>query len=82
VIATVDPKWLAANVDGSWYLKYVKRFKSNRAPLTKKDMAATTEDVGMDGMTLLERVWQDSTPRYLRTLPAVEILRQCWVEHF
>jgi len=25
VIATVDPKWLAANVDGSWYLKYARR---------------------------------------------------------
>jgi len=82
VIATVDPKWLAANVDSSWYLKYAKRFEPNRAPRTKEDMAATTEEVGLDGMTLLERVWQDSTPRYLRTLPAVEILRQCWVEQF
>jgi transposase len=82
VIATVDPKWLAANVDGSWYLKYAKRFESNRAPLTKDDMVATTEDIGLDGMTLLERVWQDSTPQYLRTLPAIEILRQCWVEQF
>jgi len=35
VVATVNPKWLAANVDGSWYLKCAKRFETNRSPLTK-----------------------------------------------
>lgn len=82
VIATVDPRWLAANVDASWYLKYAKRFESNRAPLTKEAMIAVTENIGLDGMTLLERIWLDSTPQFLRTLPAVEILRKCWVEQF
>jgi transposase len=82
VIATVDPKWLAANVDGSWYLKYAKRFESNHTPLTKEGMAAATEDIGLDGMTLLERIWQDVAPHYLRTLPAVEIRRRCWVAQF
>jgi len=82
VIATVDPRWLAANVDASWYSRYAKRFESNRAPLTKEAMLAVTEDVGQDGMKLLERIWLDSTPHYLRTLPAVEILRKCWVEQF
>jgi len=77
VIATVDPKWLAANVDTSWYLKYAKRFESNRSPLTKEAMLVVTEDVGLDGMTLLEKLWLDTTPQYLRTLPAVEILRKC-----
>jgi transposase len=82
VIATVYPKWLATNVDGSWYLKYSKRFESNRAPLTKEATVAVTEDIGLDGMTLLERLWLDSTPQYLQTLPAVEILRRCWVGQF
>jgi transposase len=56
VIATVDPKWLAENVDGSWYLKYAKRFESNRAPLTKEAGVAATEEIGQDGMTLLEKI--------------------------
>jgi transposase len=82
VIATVDPKWLTTNVDGSWYLKYAKRFETNRSPLTQEGMVAATEVIGMDGMTLLERLWQDTAPQYLRALPAVGILRQCWVEQF
>jgi len=35
IIATVDPKWLASNIDGPWYLKYAKRFESNRSPQSK-----------------------------------------------
>jgi transposase len=33
-------------------------------------------------MALLEKVWSDEAPPYLRNLPAVEILRQCWVSQF
>jgi transposase len=79
VLATVAPKWLAVNVDGSWFLKYAGRFETNRSPQTKEDMVAATEGVGRDGMVLLERIWLNSTPHYLRSLPAVEVLRQCWV---
>lgn len=82
VLATVAPKWLAVNVDGSWFLKYAGRFETNRSPQTKEDMVAATEGVGRDGMVLLERIWLNSTPHYLRSLPAVEVLRQCWVEQF
>jgi transposase len=82
VLATVDPKWLAPNVDSSWYLKYARRFETNRSPLTKEAVVAATEDIGMDGMTLLDRIWQDSASQYIRTLRAVEILRRRWVEQF
>jgi transposase len=82
VIAIVDPKWLAANVDGSWYLKYARRFETNRSPLTKEGMVAATEDIGMDGMKILDKIWQDAAPLCLRSLPAVEILRRCWIEQF
>ena len=64
------------------YLKYARRFEANRSPLTKEGMIAAAEDIGMDGMKLLEMIWRDTAPQYLRTLPAVEILRRCWIEQF
>jgi transposase len=82
VIAAVDPKWLAENVDHTWYLKYAKRFETNRTPLTKEAMIAATDGIGLDGMNLLEKLWLNASPQYLRALPAVEILRLCWVEQF
>jgi transposase len=82
VIATVDPKWLVANIQVLWYLKYARRFETNRSQLTKERSVTAAEEIGMDGMTLLGKVWHNAAPPYLRTLPAVEILRRCWVEQF
>jgi len=82
VLSTVDPKWVAANVDASWYLKYAKRFECNQKPKTKEEIDASAEEIGRDGSVLLERIWSEESPIYLRVLPAVETLRQCWVSQF
>jgi transposase len=74
VLSTVDPTRVAANVEASWYLKYARRFESNRQTQTKDSIIATAEDVGRDGMALLERIWTEDAPPYLRSLPAVETL--------
>jgi transposase len=31
---------------------------------------------------LLTQIYGDSAPAYLRTIPAVDILRQVWVQHY
>src|SRR5258708_5933798 len=72
VLSTVDPTWVAANVEVSWYLKYARRFESDRQTQTKDGIIATAEEVGRDGMALLERIWTEDAPPYLRSLPAVE----------
>jgi transposase len=82
VLSTVDPKWLSTTVDASWYLKYARRFECSRQPQTKEGIIAATEEIGRDGIALLERIWCDQSPSYLRTLPAVETLRRCWVSQF
>ena len=83
VLSTVNPKWVAANVDASWYLRYAKRFECNRHPnRTKDDIIAAAEEIGRDGIALLERIWSEKSPPYLRSLPVVETLRQCWVSQF
>ena len=82
VLSMVDPSWVAANVETSWYLKYARRFESDRQIQTKDGLTAAAEEVGRDGKALLERIWTEDAPPYLRGLPAVETLRQCWVSQF
>ena len=82
VLTTVNPKWVAANVDASWYLRYAKRFEGSRQTKTKNDIITMAEKIGQDGMALLERLWSEAAPPYLRSLPAVETLRLCWVSQF
>jgi len=45
-------------------------------------MISAAEEIGEDGMVLLEQIWAEGAPLYLRSVPAVETLRQCWVSQF
>ena len=82
VLSTVDPVWLSAKVDGDWYIRYAKRFERGRLPKGEEGTIAAAEQIGRDGMFLLAAIWESAAPRYLRTLPAVETLRRCWVSQF
>jgi transposase len=82
VLATVNPEWLAANVEAEWYLKYARRFESDRKMRSKEEIIGAAERFGRDGVKLLEKLWLSSSPQYLRELPAVEALRKCWVAEF
>ncbi len=82
VISAVDPAWLSANVDSDWYLRYSKRFERGRLPKSKEGSIAAAEQIGRDGMLLLSAIWESSAPSYLRSLPAVETLRLCWICQF
>jgi len=43
---------------------------------------AAAEEIGRDGMVLLETIWSEEASPYLRSLPAVETLRRCWIAQF
>lgn len=82
VLATVDPSWIAVSVPPSWYPKYARRFECCRQVQTKDEIIAAAEEIGRDGMILLDTIWSDKAPPYLRGLPAVETLRRCWIAQF
>ena len=47
--------------------------------LPRKELAAR---VGADGFWLMEAIYSGEAPTILRQLPAVEILRQLWLQQF
>jgi transposase len=38
--------------------------------------------IGADGYQLLDEVWRGGSPLSLRDLPALEVLRQMWLQHY
>ncbi|MDJ0576797.1 MAG: hypothetical protein QNJ65_16715 [Xenococcaceae cyanobacterium MO_234.B1] len=38
--------------------------------------------MGEDGFNLLKKIYAPNAPEWLRLIPAVEILRQVWVQQF
>ena len=64
VLTTVDSRWVETNVDSSWYLKYSRRCGYPRETLAKDVIEASAEEIGRDGMALLDRVWHEDAPAY------------------
>jgi transposase len=82
VLSTVAPAWLSAHVESDWYLRYAKRFERGCLPKSKEGTIAAAEQIGRDGMFLLEAIWEPAAPAYLRLLSTVEALRRCWIAQF
>jgi transposase len=82
VMAQVDPNWLKDQVKAGWYERYSQRMSSFRLPKGKKEQLALAEIIGQDGRDLLTQIYASSAPEYLRKLPAVEGMRQIWLQNF
>ncbi len=82
VLAQVAPDWLQPVLQAEWFERYSQRPTSYRMPRKEADQVRLAEQVGRDGWHLLQQVWLDAAPGYLRTLPAVESMRQIWLQNF
>jgi transposase len=82
VLAEVDPDWVRGQVTAEWFLRYGQRFSDYRLPKGKRDRQQLAETIGQDGLHLLTQIYDDAALAHLRTIPAVEILRQVWVQQY
>ena len=74
------PEWLQAQVPAQRFERYGQRFAEYRLPEARAERTALAETIGADGFTLLRMI--DAGPSWLREVPAVEVLRQVWVQQF
>jgi transposase len=81
-LAKAAPDWLKAHVPPAWYERYGPRFKAARLPKTERDRERLALQIGQDGQQLLTWVYAPTTPVELQQHPAIEILRQVWVQQY
>lgn len=81
-LATAAPDWVRLQVPASWVDAYGQRTDERRLPATEKEREQRAEAVGRDGYTLLDALGRPESPVWLRTIPAVETLRQVWIQSF
>jgi transposase len=81
-LAQVAPTWLRAQVTVEWVLRYGTSFSDYQQPQGKGERQTLAETIGRDGHHLLTKIYQDAAPALLRTVTAVETLRQVWVQQF
>ena len=81
-VAEEAQTWLTTLAPAEWYERYGKRIEEShlpRKPIEREEFAAL---VGADGFKLLEAIYSNEAPTTLRQLPAVETLRQLWLQQF
>ncbi|MFD4247230.1 IS1182 family transposase [Streptomyces sp. NPDC058525] len=81
-LAVAVPQWLAVRTPPEWFDRYSARPEDTKFPSRWAARVGHAEQVGQDGMTLLTSVWSTDAPAWLRELPAVEFLRQMWVQEY
>jgi transposase len=81
-LAVVVPDWLVMHVPQEWYDRYEKRMEDFHFPKEASKCVPMIEQIGCDGSDLLKWVIEADAPIWLREIPAVETLRQVWIQQF
>jgi transposase len=82
VLATVAPEWLQERVRPEWVERYARRLDDHRLPKSKEARQGEGEKIGADGHKLLDDIYSEDAPAWLREVPAVETLRRVWLQNF
>jgi transposase len=78
--AATDPAWVQTHIPAEWFQRYGLPAEQARLPKAATQREALGQLIASDGYQLLAWVWDAGSPPHLRTLPALEILRQVWIQ--
>lgn len=81
-LAIAAPDWLRPHLDPAWAERYGPRFDEYRLPKGDDARQFLAEQIGADGLRLLQAIYAPDSPTDLRDLPAIAILRQVWVQQY
>jgi transposase len=82
VLAVAYPGWLRVQVTADWFERYGARFEEYRLPRNKAERYQLAETMGQDGFYLWQQLSSATAPAGSQQLPAVEILRQVWLQQY
>lgn len=82
VLAVAAPDWLRQHAPPEWLERYARRFEDSRLPAQREERQQLALVIASDGFRLMQALWSEEAPDWLRRLPAVEVLRRVWVQQF
>jgi transposase len=71
-----------SHLHSDWFDRYARRVENYRLPKLDSEREALGNLIGKDGFTLLDAIYAQNSPQWLHQIPAVEILRQVWIQQF
>ena len=82
VLAEQAPQWIQANIPPVWFDRYGRLIDEYRLPPKPDERRELAETYGHDGVALLACIDQDESLAEVRSLPAIETLRQVWEQQY
>lgn len=81
-LTVAAPRWAAEHVDAAMVRRYGARIDEWRLPKDQPGRRKLAAQVGTDGYQLLAAVFDGQAPPWLGEIPAVEVLRQVWIQQY
>jgi transposase len=81
-LAAAAPRWLAGHLDAEMIERYGARIDEWRLPKDQAGRQKRAVQTGRDGYRLLTAVADRRAPDRLSEIPAVDVLRQVWIQQY
>lgn len=81
-LASLIPNWVQQNIPNDWWKRYSHSFEEYRLPKKEIERAQLVLQIGADGHQLLECLENTKEHQELVFLPALEAMRQIWIQQY
>lgn len=81
-LAELVPEWVAPHLRPEWAERYGPRADEFHLPHTPQKRLAYAQQIGQDGLELMEKIEADPQAALLWQLPAVDVFRRVWIQQF
>src|SRR5205823_13995829 len=77
-LATLAPEWLVQQISLDWFERYSHRVENYRLPKAESQRTVLAQQIGADGLHLLQALQQPTAPAELKEVSSVQLLQQVW----
>ncbi len=81
-LAQLAPQWLLKQVSPDWFERYSHRVENYRLPKAASQRKALAQQMGADGLHLLQALEGAEAPAGLKDHASVQVLRQVWQQYY
>jgi transposase len=81
-LAVLVPDWLVRHITTDWFDRYTLRVENYRLPKAESQRSALAQQIGADGLYLLQVLEKPDAPETLKNEACVHLLRQVWQQYY
>jgi transposase len=81
-LAALAPDWMIQHITADWFERYSHRVENYRLPKAESQRTALAQQIGADGLHLLQALEKPDAPETLKNEASVELLRSVWQQHY